>query len=410
MLVLPAMPPRPHAWRRALLVLALFSLRAFDAGAAQQPVTEQEAVQAALRELPRLAAAHADSAAARAALRSAAEYPNPGLALEYTKDSPNYHLEVEQALEYPWVRSPRIQAARSALRASSLRVELTRARIRYDVLAAYAAAASARQIVTLSGQQAAHGAELLRIAGARRAAGDASDLDVDLARVNAAALSSALLADSLQLVTATLELQAAMGLPVDAVRVVAVDTLPAEFAVPGDSALAVAASEAEQRAADRRLAEQRRGRLPVPALRVGVEQGNPAGETSALLPTVGVSIPLPLFNRNGGGVAAARAAADRAAAELAQARLDASLAVAVAERERALARARLTADRTALVSAQRVALLSLSAYREGAFPLAAVLDAQRSAWATARQVVEDIAALRTADAAVALARFGGVRP
>ena len=404
------LPPARIRLPGACLVWAALYLAGSHPAAAQLPVSEQEAVQTALQRLPRLGAARADSAAAGAALRTAAEYPNPALALGYSKDAPNYHLELEQELEYPWVRVPRIQAARAALRAAALRVEITRARIRYDVTAAYAAAAAARQIAALSVQQAASGAELLRIARARRDAGDASDLDVDLAAVNAAQLLSALLADSLQLTAATLELQGAMGLPVDSPRIVATDTLPATFAAPADSALAVAAGEAERTAAERRLAEQRRGRIPAPALRVGIEQGDPSGDATGLLPTVGVSIPLPLFHRNGGAVAAARADADRAAAELAQAKLDAALAVALAERARAVAQARLAADRSALAGASRVATLSLTAYREGAFPLAAVLDAQRSAWDAGRQVLEDIATLRTAEAAVALARFGGVRP
>ncbi|NJD11995.1 MAG: TolC family protein, partial [Gemmatimonadetes bacterium] len=300
--------------------------------------------------------------------------------------------------------------ARAGLQAAVLRVEIARARIRYDVLAAYAHAASACQIVSLSAQQAAHGAELLRITRARRDVGDASDLDVDLAEVSAAQLISALLSDSLRAVTATLELQGAMGLPVDSVLISPVDTVPVSVALPPNSALAVAAGEAEQRAAERRLTEQLRSRLPVPALRLGVEKGDPAGESSGLLPMIGVSLPLPIFHRNGGAVGAARAAADRAAAELAQARRDAALAVAVAERERAVTQARLAADRTALASAQRVATRSLAAYREGAFSLSAVLDAQRSAWEAARQVLEDIAAFRSAEAAVALARFVGVRP
>ena len=374
--------------------------------AGQRAITLQDALAAALQESPRMDAARADSGLAGAAVRSAAEYPNPALALGYSRSPPLYHVELEQPLEYPWVRGPRIEAARADLEAASLRVDLERARIRYDVITAYAGAAAARQVVDLSARQAADGAELVRIARERRDAGDASDLDVDLAQVNAAQLRSMLLSDSLQLVSATLELQSAMGMPVDSIRVVPVDTLPTTLPPAPDSLLAVAAGEAQERAAERRLTERRRSRLPAPSLRAGFEEGDPSGDETGVLPTVGVSIPIPLFHGQGAAVAAARAEAERAAAELARARREARLAVAVAERERELARARLEADRTALESARRVARLSLTAYREGAYALATVLEAQRSAREAERQVLDDIASLRTADAGLLLARLG----
>ncbi len=139
-----------------------------------------------------------------------------------------------------------------------------------------------------------------------------------------------------------------------------------------------------------------------------MEEGAP--DEPGLLPTFGLSLPIPLFNRNGGAVAAARAEADRTAAELAGARRDAELAVATASRGRDLARSRLAVDRQALESAERVARLSVTAYEEGAYPLASVLEAQRSARDAQRQVLEDVVALRTASAALALARATGVQP
>ena len=395
---------------RTVLVGATLSLTPAVPAAAQRPVTLEEALSAALHEAPRVAAAQADSSAEWAAIRTAAQYPNPALALGYSESAPNYHLELEQELEYPWVRGPRIQAARAAASAASLRVRIERARIRYDVVAAYAGAAAARQIASLSARQATDGAELVRIARERRAVGDASDLDVDLSEVNAAQLRSMSLSDSLQSISSILELQSAMGFPVDSVRILPVDTLPSAFRAPPDSALAVAAGEAERLAAFHHLAEQRRSRLPAPALRAGFEEGDPSGDEPGVLPTVGVAIPLPLFNNHGGAIATARAEAARSTADLVQARREAALAMALADRAWSLAQARLEADRAALASAERVASLSLAGYREGAYPLASVLEAQRSAREAERRVLDDVSAVRTAQAALALARLGGVRP
>ncbi len=417
--------------RRALpATLLLGGLAVAGPVAAQRPVTLEEALRAALATSPRLDVARADSSAARAQVRIATAFPNPDLALDYSKSVPQYHAVLEEAIDYPWLRGPRIRAARAGARAASLRADLERALVRFDVARAYAVAAAARRVAALSGQGAADGEELVRVTSARRDAGDASDLDVDLARVNAAQLRSAFLSDSLQAVGSALRLQSLMGLSVDSVAVAAVDTLPASIngvlGVPGAAAaasaaaspasrvpaggLAVAAGEAERAAAAGRLTEARRARLPLPALRAGFEMGDPSGGEPGILPTFGVSVPIPLFNRGGGEVDAAKAEAARADASLARARRDAALAISQARHEQSLAAARLEEDRAALVSARRVARLSLSAYREGAYPLASVLEAQRSAREAERQVLDDVAALSTANAALALARLGGVMP
>lgn len=395
--------------RSTLVTAALGLVVALPAGA-QQSVTLEQAVDSALARAPRIAVARADSGAARAGLRTAARYPNPVLAMGYSESTPRWHAEIELEVDYPWVRGPRIEAARATLEAASLETGVERARLRYEVVSAYAGAAAARQIVSLSSREAADGVELLRIARERRDAGDASDLEVDLARVNEARLRSTLYEDSVRMATTTLELQSLMGLPVDSVRVVATDTLPGSARTPAFPPLALAAGEAARRAADRRLAERSRARFPAPSLRAGVEWGDPTGGEPGALPTLGLGIPLPLFNRDGGAVAEARAEAERAEASLAEARREATLALAVADRQRALAAVRLDTDRDALESAGRVASLALTAYREGAYTLASVLEAQRNAREAERRVLEDVAMLRTADAALTLARHAGVRP
>jgi len=56
-----------------------------------------------------------------------------------------------------------------------------------------------------------------------------------------------------------------------------------------------------------------------------------------------------------------------------------------------------------------VVALSIQGYREGAFPITTVIDARRAARDVLRQYVQDLAALRAAESAAALARtVGGV--
>src|SRR6185437_140193 len=94
----------------------------------------------------------------------------------------------------------------------------------------------------------------------------------------------------------------------------------------------------------------------------------------------------------GGQIAVAAAERDRAAAELALARQESQAAITQATRERAVALLRAQRDQQLLESAQRVADMSLEAYREGAVPLANVLEAQRSARDVLAQYIDDVAA------------------
>jgi len=86
---------------------------------AQRPVSMEEAVTATLERGTGVALAVADYALAAAEVAGARAFPNPILSADYTEDVPQRHGEIEQPLEYPWVRGPRIRAAEAAARASA---------------------------------------------------------------------------------------------------------------------------------------------------------------------------------------------------------------------------------------------------------------------------------------------------
>lgn len=393
--------------RRLRLGLALLGGLAATPLAAQRPVTLADAIAAAQRNAPQVALARADSAAARAGVGVAREFPNPDLSLDYSRSVPKYHVVVDQPIDYPWLRSVRIRAAETVAGASRLTVAAARAQVRYRVELAYARAAGAAAIESLSRQDVLNGEELVRSVRERRAAGDVSDLDVELAQVTLGQLRTQALGDSLQSLTAALELQSLMGLPIDRVTISVADSLAAVPAEPAaaPAALNVAAARAQLAAQEAQLLLARRSRYPAPSLRAGFEQGDP--DAPGLLPTVGVSIPIPLFSHGGAEVAQARAAADRARAELAVVERETELALATARREREVATARLAVDRAMVQDARRVATLSLTAYREGAYPLATVLEAQRNARDALRQYLQDLMTSRSAEAAYRLATTAG---
>jgi cobalt-zinc-cadmium efflux system outer membrane protein len=258
----------------------------------------------------------------------------------------------------------------------------------------------------LSRHNALDADSLLALARLRRDAGDASDLDVDLAVVNAGQLANAALDDSLHALSQLLELQRTMGLPADRPTISLADTLAlpdSTAAIPGDTlTLTVAAAEAEFRAAERNLALARGNRFGAASLTVGFDQQAPVTDAPGLLPVIGIALPLPLFNRNGGGIASAAAARDRQRLELEVTRRESAASIAQARRERVAALARAARDRVLVASADRVAARSLTAYAEGAVALPSVLEAQRHARETTGQLVDHLATAVTADAALRL--------
>lgn len=243
---------------------------------------------------------------------------------------------------------------------------------------------------------------MLRMARSRLNAGDVSELEVRLAEIFAGQRANVAAADSEALGSRLLDLQAAMGLASDAVAISLSDSLgdPAvdEPAPRVGTPLLVAAAEHLERRADLTVRLERRNLWQAPSLLAGFETHDPSGGEPGFLPTFGISIPLPLGNRNRGGIAMAEAERDRARAGVALARLEARIEVARARRERDGALGRLRRDRVLLATAQQVASMSLTAYREGAAALPSVLEAQRNARDVMAQYLDDLAAAWTSAA------------
>jgi len=390
--------------RRAFFLPLLVAL--YGPLAAQQPVTRDQAVAAALARGGRAALGRADTAAAAGVARSARAFPNPTLVATYTKDAPQHHAVVDLPLDLPWLRAARIGAAEAARDAARYDFAFTRAAIRFDVETTYTRALAAAAHARLSRRTAQDADSLLTMARLRREVGDVSELDVRLAAVNAGQLENAAVDDSLAAIDAVLAVQLAMGLPAAEPTIALADSLvpPA----PGDSApappgapLPVAAAAAAVRSQERALTLVHRS-LFAPSFEVGVEAQDPSDPTRGLLPTFGISLPLPLFNWSGGEAAQAAAARDRARAELELVRRETVADLARAQRELAAARARVRRDQEILASADRVAAMSLQAYAEGAVALANVLEAHRNAREALGRYIDDLAAAAAAAATLRL--------
>lgn len=373
---------------------------------AQRPVTRQEAVAEALAHGATATLAATDTALVFGELLAARAYPNPIVTAGYTKDSPQRHAALDLPLDFPWLRGPRIGAAAAQRTAASYRFHLGLASARFDAEVAYTRALAAQARARLARRNADDADSLLALARLRREAGDASDLDVDLAVINAGELANAALDDSLAALAALLDLQRIMGLRADQPAISLADTLeqPDSLGTADVTArtLSVAAAEADLEAAERNLSLARGSRFGAGSLTMGVDQQAPVTDQPGLLPAIGIALPLPLFNRNGGAVASAEAARDRAALLVEITRRESAAAVARAWRERQAALARVARDRLLELSAARVAQRSLTAYAEGAVALPIVLETHRQAREVTLRLVDDLAAALTADAALRL--------
>ena len=385
-----------------LIGVALVAIVSLAAGARStsaqttQPLSRAAAIDAALQRGARLGVARADTSAAYAALLTARAFQNPTLSTSYSKSTPQYHVSLDVPLDFPALRSARIGAANAARQAAQYRFEFERASIALDADTTYTRALATLAHARLSRRNAADADSLLAIAVARQSAGDASELDVELARVNAGQAENVAAADSLTFVSSVLDLQAVMGLGGDAPMFVPSDSLSAppdtlNYASSAGQPLQIAAAGSALQAATLAVRGQSHGVFVAPSITAGFETRDPTGTEKGILPTFGIALPLPLFNRNIGPIAQARADRERAIAELALARVQSATEIARVRRERATAFAKIARDRLLVASATRVATLSLTAYREGAATLASVLEAQRSSRDVIGQYADDLA-------------------
>jgi len=395
--------------RRIGIAAGLWLIAIVPAGA-QRQVTRAEADSTALAAGSRIALARADTAAAIARLLSARAIPNPTLAASYSKATPQKHVTLEiPVFDAMWTRNLRVGQASASARAARLLFASERIAALVEVDTTYTRALAANARFRLSRQTALDADSLRKMTVSRRDAGDASDLDVDLATVVAGQQLNVATNDSLGYMSALLTVQTLMGIPADSIAIVLADSLAPLVndtlllrRTPDSGAMSasigtpsITAAEAALHAAELGIALQKRSAFLLPSISVGVEFGDPSGSEPGYLPLIGLSMPLPLFNKNQGPIAEARADRDKAQAQLAATRLEVRQRLVEGVREREQLIAKIARDRDLVIRAQRVADRSLTAYREGASALPAVLEARRSAREVLGQYIDDVAALLT---------------
>jgi cobalt-zinc-cadmium efflux system outer membrane protein len=284
---------------------------------AARALTLEEAVQIAVRASANVRLREAQLAAAQGLQREAASplFNNPELSAEQARRRPSGETErtvgLAQAIETGGQQGHRRHAAAANLEALQFEIDDAKRQSRADAMLRFHAVLSAQRRVQIE-QRALHVFETTSQAVARRrAAGEDTRLDANVALIEAERARNALAVAQEQLVEARAELAALLQLPAAQLPSVVAPRAPDAPASPGftlDQLLQAVQGQPKLRAlsareevARARLGVERGKRMPDVTLGMAVGREGPPGGRERVT-TWSVSLPLPLFNRNSAGI------------------------------------------------------------------------------------------------------------
>jgi cobalt-zinc-cadmium efflux system outer membrane protein len=364
---------------------------------AQTAPSFQALLKQAQTSAPRLSLGAAETRAAEGLAVQAAARPNPilGLVVENAAGSGPYKdfdsaettLSIEQPLELGGKRAARSSAAQADLAAAQARAAQGQIDFARDLALAYAHAEAAQQRLVI----AKDGVDLAQ-ADARTARllvdnGKEAQVRAIQADAGLAAARADLSAAQAEAEAALAHLSALTGSP-DTYAAVAgglLDVAPATPPSEPTFSPAIAAARAERDAAERRIAVERSRRTPDVSVSFGVRRLRGDDATAAVF---GISVPLPLFDRNRGAVAAAAANAQAAQARLAMVQAEQDSDRRTATAQASAAGQMLEASRQSQSAASEAYRLARIGYDAGRLPLSELLAARRDLIAARGRAVD----------------------
>jgi len=376
-------------------------------------LTLDQALQTAFARNPDLAAAQWEIGIAEGDRQQAGLIPNPEVSWEAEdtrRDSRTTTVMLSQPIELGGKRGARIDVASRAQDAAGIELQRKRNALRADVIQAFTSAQTAQQRLQLSRQSlqlAEHG---LRVALGRIEAGKSSPVEGTRAQVQRSEVRLELSRAERDQANAYQQLAQVMGAPLPASTTVqtATQSMPA---VPPPTRLLERLNEtAELRLAtlqiDQREASlglEKAQRIPDLTVSVGSQYSELERER---VNVVGLSMPIPLFNRNQGNVLAAARRTDQArdlrnATEL---RLRSEIQTTLEQWQTANGEV-LAFNQTILPAAQRAVDSATRGFEMGKFGFLDVLDAQRTLISARTQYIQAVA--EATDARVRIERIFG---
>lgn len=350
------------------------------------PLTLQQALQAAYAGNPGLRAASQAIGIADGGRLQAGVMPNPELALSTEGTDRRSRVEtaqITQLIELGGKRGARIAVAEQERLLAVQAVNVRRAALRADVIAGYLEALTAQERVSLAEAAIDVASRATNAASRRVAAGKISPVEQTRARVAESAVRLDLTQATADLTSAKRKLAALMGssraivqpLQMPVIEFTAVPTM-----VELEQRLSVSPqlrqAEAQVSRQDALVGMERAARVPDLTVTVGSQRDRERGGSEAVF---GVSIPLPIFNRNQGNMLSALRRADQARDELEAERLRVYEEVADARQRADVAQLQIDSLKSDMLpAAQQAYDAAVTGFELGKFGFLDVLDTQRA--------------------------------
>lgn len=368
------------------LGLATALLSPFVAHAQQTTLTLEQALGLATARSFALSAAQRELEALDGGVRQAGAYRNPELSAS-VEDTRSATRTTTATLGFPLElggkRAARVSAAQRSRDLAQVELSNAKAQVRASVVSAYFGVLVAQERFKLATNSAALASGAAMAVSKRVTAGKVSPVDETRAQVDRANAQLEATEAQAELTTARHTLASLWGDAAPQFTSVAGDiaAVPERGALPellrqleDAPALLSARTEVERRKA---LVDVERSKaIPDLTFSVGAKRDNELGRTQAI---VGVSIPLPLFDRNQGSVHEASKRADRAQDDYQAARIRVVTELQAAATQLTVARTSLRSlQSTVLPAAQQAYEAASKGFDAGKFGFLDVIDAQRS--------------------------------
>lgn len=369
-------------------------------------------------DAPRIAILEADVERSEGLALQARARPNPNISFygeNFGGSSPyggfgrtETTIQYNHPFELPGKRSSRIAAGTAGVAAAQARGLEGRLIYAYELARAYAGAEIAERRIALADDEVEEATADLKLARALVVAGKEARLRQLQAETELSTLQADRAGRQADRTVALARLSALAGVetPFTSLSESLLDRLnatPATGPLDPLQTITVRAAEAEREAAALQVTAQRKAAMPDVTAQIGVRRLEIDNATAIV---AGVSLPLNLFDRNKGNIAAAQASLRGAEARAAQTRLEAQANGNAAQILLKAADERGAAAARTLVTAEETYRLARIAYEAGKSPLIELLAA-RHGLGVAGGVVLDAEAARL-DARANLARLSGL--
>ena len=400
----------------AVLLAQLLPMHAHAAGQSNLPLTLEQAISLTLSANPALRSAIQGIAIAEGARQQAALSPNPELSvLREGRSSLNSTetIQLSQVLEIGGKRGARVQLADQERLLAASDASIVRAALRADVTAAYLDALTAQEHMALATESLNLAGKASNAASRRVAAGKISPLEQIRSKMAEAgarlelsqAISDASLARRRLAAFWGADAPLEQPLLTPEASLVDIPTLAA-LQTRLDTSPQMQRARMQIQREEAQLGLAKAERTPDLTLTLGSKKDQQSNLSQAVF---GLSIPLPLFDRNQGNLLSAQRRIDKAKADAESEYLQASQALAQAHQRATLAQEQVDAMRKEILPAAQSAFdAAVTGFELGKFGFIDVLDAQRTLFQSRAQYLSALAARYRALAE--LERFVAIEP